>query len=104
MNAGSQIPRDSWSKFRDAATAIAAVIAAIAVPIVIAVLGNKINLSLKDRDVKIKTVELAISILKDDPQKNPESPVLREWAMTVIDTYSGVPHLKLLGKNSRHNP
>ena len=69
----------------------ATAIAALAVPIVVAVLGNEINLSLKDRDVKIKTVELAISILKDDPKQNPESPVLREWAMTVIDNYSGVP-------------
>lgn len=81
------MPRDSWSKFRDGATAFAAV----AVPLIVAILGYAINLSLQGRDVKIRTVELAISILKDDPKKYPESPQLRNWAITVIDEYSGIP-------------
>ena len=87
MGEESKVPRDGWSKFRDAATAFAAV----AVPLVVAVFGYAINLNLKERDVKIRTVELAISILKDDPKEYPESPKLRDWAMSVIDEYSGIP-------------
>ena len=86
MGENSKVPRDGWSKLRDGATAVAAV----AIPVVIAILGNEINLSLKDSDVKLKTVEIAISILQDDPRKNPESPKLRNWAISVIDQYSGV--------------
>ena len=81
------MPRDGWSKFRDGATAFSAV----SVPLVVAILGYVINLNLQERDVKIRTVELAISILKDDPKKFPESPELRNWAMSVIDEYSGIP-------------
>ena len=47
--------------------------------------------SLKERDRRLRTVVLAVGILQQDPQKAPKTPVLREWALVVIDKYSVEP-------------
>lgn len=91
---------DVLRKMRDGA----AVIAAVAIPIIVAYLGNEINLSLKSSDVKMRTVELAISILRDDPKENDQSKTLREWAMDVIDKYSGIPLPEAARKELQEGP
>lgn len=81
-------PRDGWSKFRDFATGGSLLL----IPLVVAGIGYMIDLSTKDRDVRIKTVQIAISVLKEEPDvKDAHDSVLRSWAMDVIDQYSGVP-------------
>ncbi|MBB4302343.1 hypothetical protein GGD81_001370 [Rhodobium orientis] len=43
----------------------------------------------KDRELDIKMVEVALSILRSDPEKSPASGA-RTWAMDILDQYSGV--------------
>ncbi|WP_299393224.1 hypothetical protein [Pelagibius sp.] len=83
---GQTSPRDGWSK----AQSVATIFATVAVPIIVAFAGYVVNANLKDRDVKLRTTELAIAILREDPKNSPETPQLRQWAAEVIDQYSGV--------------
>lgn len=71
--------------------AVATIVATIAVPIILAILGNRLTDNMKARDAKLRTTELAIAILRDDPKSSPETPSLRQWAVNVIDDLSGVP-------------
>ena len=78
--------KDGWDKLKVIATAFGT----IAIPVILGAVGWQVNLSLKERDVRLRTVELAVGILQENPKEAPETPVLREWAMDVIDAYSGV--------------
>jgi hypothetical protein len=79
--------KDFW----DILKILGVVISTVAIPIIIGFVGHWVNASLKERDVRLRTVELAIGILKEDPKAmNRETTALRQWAMDVIDTYSGV--------------
>jgi hypothetical protein len=80
--------KDFW----DILKTIAVAVGAVAIPVVLAMLGNQVSVSMKDRDVRLRTVELAIGILREDPKTtNRETKALRQWAMDVIDSYSGIP-------------
>ena len=79
--------KDFW----DIVRIVAGAAGVVAIPVVLGIVGFEVNLSLKERDVRLRTVELAVGILQENPQASPETPVLREWAMDVIDNYSGVP-------------
>lgn len=69
------------------------IIAAIFIPFIIAYMGNKVAESNSQRDAQTRLVELAIEILnKEIVGKNKaEEKILKEWAVKVIDNYSGVP-------------
>ncbi len=77
--------KDIWDKFRAAATSISL----IAVPVLVAWFGTSIERSNKEADVRLQTVEMAIGILQSPPEEETESS-LRDWAIDVIDQYSGV--------------
>jgi hypothetical protein len=77
---------DASTNFKNFATGIAAV----AVPIVLALASHWVSLSLKKSDIEMRTLELAIQILDKDPSENPNTPQLREWAANVLKEYSGV--------------
>ena len=76
--------KDIWDK----ASALAALFASVLVPIVIAVIGYSYTSALKESENRVKYTELAISILKDKPEK--ETNDVRAWAVDVINQYSGV--------------
>jgi hypothetical protein len=64
---------------------------AVFLPIALAASGHWVSLALKERDASVKTIEIAVGILKQIP--DPDSPndaALRYWAMDVIDEYSEV--------------
>ena len=66
-----------------------ATIASLAVvPVLVAFVGGYYSGATKDREVQAKFVELAVSILKEPPDKQSKS--LREWATQVLVEYSGV--------------
>ena len=66
-------------------------VGAIGVPVVIALVGNSVSLSLKDQDVRLKMVELAIDILKEEPKQTyKEQIAIRRWAIDVVNAYSDV--------------
>ncbi|MCZ4281723.1 hypothetical protein O4H49_13110 [Kiloniella laminariae] len=68
------------------------VVSAIVIPFVIGYSSNSLTEALKDKEVRLRTVELAITILQQPITENgKDSTAIREWAMTVIDTYSGIP-------------
>lgn len=72
-----------------AINAISGLLAALAVPIVLAVIGYRYTDALKEREIQGKFVELALNILKEPPK--PEGRGVREWAIAVVNQYSGVP-------------
>jgi len=72
-----------------ALNAISGFLAALAVPIVLAILGNRYTNALKEREIQGRFVEIALSILAEPPK--PEGTGVRRWAIKVVNEYSGVP-------------
>jgi hypothetical protein len=71
-------------KFKNLATALLAIMAAVGIPLV----GHWVTKAIKDREVQGKFVELSVGILRDKPTD--ETKTLRKWAVGIINQYSGV--------------
>ena len=80
--------KDGWDKARIIATVFGA-IGAVAISIVVAVVGSEVNTSLKERDIDVQMIELAVSILQQEP--SPDTEALRDWAVRMVDKHSGEP-------------
>lgn len=78
-------PKDFWDKFQS----FFQVIAWIAIPIVLAFIGGDINSTLKDKEIKVQYIQLAVGILEDSPTADNAN--LRKWAIDIISAYSDVP-------------
>ena len=80
---------DGWAKLET----LSKVIAAIFIPVAIAWMGNQLSAFNKQKDTETKLIELATTILTKDSGPNPseETKHLRNWAVGVINVYSGVP-------------
>lgn len=74
----------AWLKFQ----ALCVVTASLAVPIVIALIGNAYTDAQKSSEVSVRYVELATSILKTAPTESNKA--LRTWAVEVLDATSPV--------------
>jgi hypothetical protein len=74
-----------WEKAKAAST----IVAALAIPIVIAYLGNSLSQAQKQEELAVRYVELAIGILRSEPTNDTRA--LRTWAVTVLGHYSQVP-------------
>ncbi len=85
MTTTSDAKKDFWDKLQVSTVSIAA----LAVPVALGFLGNAFNATTKEKEVRIKTVEIAIDVLTKDPDKS--TPFLRDWAIDVVDSYSGIP-------------
>jgi hypothetical protein len=68
--------------------AIAAVITAIAVPLVTTFIASKFAAAGARREANVRLVEMAVSILQEEPK--PKAVDIRSWAMDVLDEYSGI--------------
>ena len=75
------VQKDNWDK--------AKIIAEIFAIIAIIFYGQLINTSIKEREINLQLVQVAIDILRTEP--NISTKILREWAIEVVDNYSGVP-------------
>lgn len=82
---GTEKGKDIWDKI----TAASALIASVFIPIVLAVIGNSYSSAIKQSENSVKYTELAISILKEKPID--ETQHIRDWAIEVVNQYSGVP-------------
>ena len=82
---GEEKTKDFWDK----TSAIAALLASVLVPIVIAIVGHSYTNAIKEAENRVKYTELAITILKSIPEKDSDD--IRAWAVDVINQYSGVP-------------
>ena len=80
--ASEDSPKPWWER-------VASAIAAIMIPVVVAVVGNNYTKAITEREVQGQFVELAVNILSEDPSE--QSQELRMWAVSVINRYSGVP-------------
>lgn len=78
--------KDGWEKLKIATGAIAA----IAVPVVIAVMGSAFNAAMKSQEVQLRMTEMSLDILKTDPRVGGQPEGLREWAVEVLEQQSGV--------------
>ena len=67
----------------------AKVVASIAIPLVIAISGTSINSTIKEKEIGLKYVEVAVGILKSKP--TPETGELRNWAISIIQRHSTIP-------------
>lgn len=63
-------------------------LAAIAVPVTVAYVGNYFAVATKDKDVGVKFVELAVGILSKEPTKADAN--VRKWATRILEKYAGV--------------
>lgn len=76
---------EQWSK----------ILSAVAIPIVLLIIGNVLNQPLQDRTINRDYVQIATAILKEPIKSSPEqdSPevTLREWAVSVLKHSSPVP-------------
>lgn len=70
--------RDVW----DILKIVSTVLAVTAIPVVIAVLGNALNQTLRQEESRIAMIELAVGVLEADPKST--DPSLREWAADII--------------------
>lgn len=73
-----------WEKVRNFALAISSIVSACAIPLV----GHWIASSLKQREIEVKYVEIAVDILSQNPDDS--SAELREWATKTLNSYSSV--------------
>jgi hypothetical protein len=58
------------------------------IPVVIAISSNQISGSIKEKEIKVKYVEIAVGILKQYPEEDTN---IREWAVAVIQKYAPIP-------------
>lgn len=77
-------PLTSWEKWKIISTSISLLL----IPILLAFIANVYSESMKESELKVKYLELAVKILQEDPK--PESETLRAWAVKLIDQYSDV--------------
>jgi hypothetical protein len=64
------------------------ILGAVALPVVLAVLGYWFNDSLKSQELNVKYVEIAVNVLSRPPSE--ETKPLRAWAIEVINAHASV--------------
>lgn len=67
---------------------IAQIGSAVAIPVILALIGYFVQSSLADAGLKKDYVQMALGVLKEQPTKENEQ--LREWAIAVLDKNSPV--------------
>jgi hypothetical protein len=70
--------KDYWDK--------AQIIGTLLIPIVIAIFGLFLNNTIKEKEIKLQYIEMALGILREEP--NQDSIGLRLWAIDVAQKYS----------------
>ncbi len=75
----------SWEKLKIVSTLLATVL----IPIVIAAMTQWYTSALKDNEIGVKYVEIALGILRTPP--DPQTKNLRTWAIAVVNQHSRVP-------------
>ncbi len=73
-----------WKK----AQTLGTILAAVLVPVVVGLVGHAVNQSVKENELSLSYIQLAVGILKDEPKPGTEG--LRGWAIDVVNNYSSV--------------
>ncbi|MGD8307037.1 MAG: hypothetical protein PVF17_10310, partial [Ignavibacteria bacterium] len=90
--------KDGWDKF----LIIFQIISWLAIPTVITIVGSNIESTIKEREIKLKYVELAINILRDEP--NVDNKNVRKYAIDILSKYSEIPITAELKKSLETKP
>jgi hypothetical protein len=69
--------------------AISVFLASVLIPVVIFLGGNSFSKAIKDKEIKLRYIEIAVQILQQEPNENNKD--IRNWAIKVISKYSEVP-------------
>lgn len=77
----NQTKKDNWDK--------AKIIAEILAILIVIGYGHIINNSITKHESDLKLVQVAIDILRTEPNDN--TIILREWAIEIVDNFSGIP-------------
>ena len=80
-----RIEQEALNKLQSVAT----ILSAVAIPIVIAVVGWQVQSSMSSESIKKDYVQMAIGILRDESKRNDEQ--MRRWAVDVLNKNSPVP-------------
>jgi hypothetical protein len=80
-------PKDPWDK----AEILAKILGAVLLPVITICIAYLLNASIKDRSARVRTVELAVEILKSDPKAPTNANYVRGWAVEVLQKNSEVP-------------
>jgi hypothetical protein len=75
--------------------AVATILSLIAVPVLIAFIGSRIQSSISNESIKRDYVQMAVRILAEEP-KSPDSSDLRKWAVDILAKNSPVPFTTVL--------
>jgi hypothetical protein len=84
-NASSTELPARWERIR----ILASVASTVLIPVVIAVVTNGYTSAIKQNELGVRYVEIALSILRAPPSEQTSS--LRKWAIEVVNTNSQVP-------------
>ncbi|MFD2432071.1 hypothetical protein ACFSO9_00090 [Mesonia maritima] len=76
--------KDFWEKLKS----ISVMIASIFVPLAVILIGNWYSSALKESEIQVRYVELAVDILKENPSDNKSN--MRGWAVDLINSYSEI--------------
>lgn len=68
---------------------VAQTLATVAVPLVIALVGHWFSSAMKQKELGFQYTTLAVQVLSSDPTGAAEDRAIRQWAIDVLEEYSG---------------
>ena len=74
--------KDFWEKLKS----ISAIVASVFVPLAVVLIGNWYSTAVKESEIQVRYVELAVDILKENPSDNKSN--MRSWAVDLVNNYS----------------
>ncbi len=74
--------KDHWDKI----ASVGALVSGILIPLAIALAGNHLSATLKESENKLKYIEIAASLIREEPK--PENAALRDWAIDILAKHS----------------
>jgi len=69
-------------------TKVISALATILVPILVVWMGNKLSNTFKEKEIRLKYIEMAIDVLKEKPEDKDLD--MRQWAIDVLSEYSEI--------------
>jgi len=74
-----------WDRLK----AISSLLASVLIPLVILIGGNSFSQAIKEKEMKLRYVELAVQILQQEPSEDNKE--VRNWAIKLINSHSEIP-------------
>lgn len=62
------------------------IVSTILIPVMVVWFGNRVSRAIKEKEIRVKYIEIAIDILKEKPDEKEQE--IRQWAINVINEFS----------------